>query len=197
MRRAENGPPHFLFCDRAMVRFGKDVNGKHPMLIILGGLPASGKTTIAIALAKRLGGVHVRVDTIEQAIRASGMLAGEVGSAGYMVAYGVAEDNLKLGRMVVADSVNSIAITRNAWLSVAQRAGVASVEVEIVCSDKVEHRRRAEQRPTDVPGLIKPSWEQIVGRDYEDWGSGPLRLDTAHGTPEDLVTDLIEKVTRW
>ncbi|MGO6670405.1 AAA family ATPase, partial [Rhizobium ruizarguesonis] len=43
------------------------------MLIIFGGLPGSGKTTIARALAERLNAVHVRVDTIEQAIRASGI----------------------------------------------------------------------------------------------------------------------------
>ncbi|MGO8655704.1 AAA family ATPase, partial [Rhizobium ruizarguesonis] len=39
------------------------------MLIIVGGLPGSGNTTIARALAERLNAVHVRVDTIEQAIR--------------------------------------------------------------------------------------------------------------------------------
>ena len=39
------------------------------MLIIFSGLPGSGKSTIARALAKRLGAVYLRIDTIEQAIR--------------------------------------------------------------------------------------------------------------------------------
>ena len=39
------------------------------MLIIFGGLPGSGKSTIARALALRLGAVYLRIDTIEQAIR--------------------------------------------------------------------------------------------------------------------------------
>jgi len=52
------------------------------MLIIFGGLPDSGKTTIAWALAKRLGAVHLRIDTIEQTVRDSGMLRSEVGPAG-------------------------------------------------------------------------------------------------------------------
>ncbi|MGO7815331.1 AAA family ATPase, partial [Rhizobium ruizarguesonis] len=56
------------------------------MLIIFGGLPGSGKTTIARALAERLNAVHVSVDTIEQAIRASG-IADDAGPAGYIVAY--------------------------------------------------------------------------------------------------------------
>jgi predicted kinase len=44
------------------------------MLIILGGLPGVGKSTLARALSQHLHGTHIRVDTIEQAIRASGML---------------------------------------------------------------------------------------------------------------------------
>lgn len=38
------------------------------MLIVIGGLPATGKTTLARLLASRTGAVHLRVDTIEQAV---------------------------------------------------------------------------------------------------------------------------------
>ncbi len=96
-------------------------------------------------MAERLKAVYVRVDTIEQAIRASG-IADDAGPAGYIVAYGIAGDNLTLGRTVIADSVNPLRITRAAWLSVAQAAGVAAAEVEVVCSDKAEHRNRVETR---------------------------------------------------
>lgn len=161
------------------------------MLIIFGGLPGSGKTTIARVLAKALGAVHVRVDTIEQNIRASGA---EVGSAGYMVAYAIAEDNLTLGHTVIANSVNSIEISRNAWLSVAERAAVPAIEIEVICSDKAEHRRRVETRATDVPGLVKPSWAEITARPYEDWGTRPLVVDTASAIPDDLVAGLVAKL---
>src|SRR5271165_1678080 len=36
------------------------------MLIILGGLPGTGKTAIARELARQLGAVHVRIDSIEE-----------------------------------------------------------------------------------------------------------------------------------
>lgn len=160
------------------------------MLIIFGGLPASGKTTIARALAQRLNAAHVRVDTIEQAIRASGVVD-DVGPAGYIVAYGVAGDNLAVGRTVIADSVNSLQITREAWLSVAQGAGVIAVEVEVFCSDKAEHRRRAETRTTDVEGLVKPTWREISERPYDLWQGGPLVLDTASKTVGATVDELV------
>jgi predicted kinase len=148
------------------------------VLIILAGLPGVGKTTIARDLARRLDAVHVRIDTIEQALRDAGITA-PLDDAGYRVAYGVAADNLRLGRRVVADSVNPLPVTRDAWLAVARQAGVAAVEVEVVCSDPAEHRRRVETRQPDIAGLRLPGWSEVVGRDYRPWTRSRIVLETA------------------
>jgi predicted kinase len=163
---------------------------RSPVLIVLSGLPASGKTTIARRLARELGAVHVRVDSIEQALRDSGRLQADMADLGYRVGHIVAEDNLRLGLTVVADSVNPWPITREAWRDVAARVGVRVVDVEIVCSDAAEHRRRADTRPSDVPGLTLPSWAEIEARDYRPWGTPRLVVDTAGRDPADCVRDL-------
>ena len=149
------------------------------MLIVFGGLPGTGKTTIARALSQRLGATYLRIDTIEQAMRASGMLRGEAGPAGYIVAYDVAEDNLRLGRTVIADSVNPLAITRDAWLAIATQANVPAVEVEIICSDATEHRQRIETRVTDIANFKLPTWADVTAREYEPWDRPHIIIDTA------------------
>jgi predicted kinase len=84
-------------------------------LIVFAGLPGTGKSSIARGLAKQLGAVWLRIDSIEQAIRESAIAPGSVEDAGYRAAYAVAEDNLRLGRDVIGDSVNDWMLTRNAW----------------------------------------------------------------------------------
>lgn len=160
------------------------------MLIIIGGLPGVGKTTIARALARQLGAVHVRIDSIEQAIRESGVTAISIDDAGYRVAYAVAEDNLRLGHVVIADCVNPLSITREPWIEVAKRAQVAAVEIEVTCSDRQEHRRRVETRTTDVAGLRLPTWQEVVARDYQPWTRERMVIDTASGSVDDAVASI-------
>jgi predicted kinase len=45
---------------------------KSAMLYIFGGLPGAGKSTLSRHLARRIRAVHLRVDTIEHALKESG-----------------------------------------------------------------------------------------------------------------------------
>jgi predicted kinase len=157
------------------------------MLVVLSGLPGVGKTTIARALARTLGGVHVRIDSIEQALRNAGL---KVKAEGYSVAHAVAEDNLRVGRIVVADCVNPWPLTRREWRSVADRARVRVLEVEVVCSDVETHRFRIESRVADIEGHTVPTWADVLARDYHSWTSDRLVIDTARSSVEQSVRQI-------
>jgi predicted kinase len=160
------------------------------MLIILGGLPGTGKTTIARELARQLGAVHVRIDSIEEAILDSGVLSSPINDAGYRVGNAVAADNLRIGRTVIADSVNPIPLSRDSWLEVANRAQVSAIEIEVTCSDTKEHQHRVETRMPDIPRPRSLTWQDVVSRDYRPWNREHIVIDTANRTVEQVVTIL-------
>jgi predicted kinase len=145
-------------------------------LVVLSGLPGVGKTTIARRLARDTGAVHLRIDSIEHALRSAGW---DVQGEGYAVAHVVAEDNLRLGRIVLADCVNPWPLTRGEWTAVAARASVPAIDVEVICSDLMVHRQRIESRVTDIPGHTLPTWTAVLERDYRAWTSERLVVDTA------------------
>ena len=160
------------------------------MLIIFGGLPATGKTTIARELARRLGATYLRIDTIEQVLRECATVSEPIHDEGYRVAYAIAEDNLRLGRTVIADSVNPIRLSRDAWIGVAHRAHAHAVEVEVICSDPQLHRQRVETRAVDIRGLSLPTWEKIISREYEPWEREHIVIDTAGRSVGESVEEL-------
>ena len=165
------------------------------MLFIFGGLPGTGKSELAAHIAGTYAAVWLRIDTIEQAMRDVGTTLN--GPEGYMVAYALAKDNLRLGLNVVADSVNPIAVTRDAWRAAAVDAGASYCEIEVICSDPEEHQRRVETRATSVPGLQLPAWKAVVEREYENWSTFPIIIDTAGKTPDESkqeITDCIKGI---
>ena len=164
-------------------------------LVVFGGLPGTGKTTLSKALAQKLDAVYLRIDTIEQALRSCEVLKTDVGPAGYVVAYRLAEDNLRIGRVVVADSVNSLQVTRDAWLSVAEHASTNLAEVEVVCSDAAEHRRRIETRRSEIEKLKLPTWQDVIDREYEKWERPHIVIDTASNTVKETVAELLTRLS--
>lgn len=161
------------------------LSGSQPLLIVFGGLPGTGKTTVARELTRRLTATYLRIDMIEQRLRDQGFA---VGAAGYVIANALAAENLLIGRTVIADCVNPVAASRDGWRDTAERCAARLVEIELVCSDAAMHRRRVESRPTDaVSGHLQPTWDEVVKRDYEPWNRAHLILDTAADSVDRLV----------
>ncbi len=164
-------------------------------LLIFGGLPGTGKTTLSQMLAKRLHAVYLRIDTIEQALR--DLCGVPVEGQGYRLAYRIAADNLRLRRNVVADSCNPLELTRREWEQVAEENQSSFVNIEVVCSDPDEHRRRVETRLPDVVGLKLPTWSDVVNREYHDWYGNRIVVDTAECSARNAFEVLLAEFESW
>ena len=161
-------------------------------LFIFAGLPGAGKSALSKRLAAQIGAVHLRIDTIEQALR--DLCSLDVEGEGYRLAYRIAADNLGLGMDVIADSCNPIELTRSEWQTVATDADSRFVNIEIICSDPTEHRRRVETRRSEISGLQLPTWRAVEEREYDPWSSDRIVIDTAGRREEDCFEDLLARL---
>ena len=163
-----------------------------PELYIFAGLPGTGKTTLSARLAQSLGATHLRIDTIEQGLR--DLCGLSVEEEGYRLAHRLATHQLRLGLDVVADSCNTLEQTRRAWGGIATAAAAGFVNIEVVCSDPAEHRRRIESRRSDIDGLELPGWQAVLDREYHPWISERVVVDTAGRSVDDCFSQLMDSL---
>jgi predicted kinase len=159
------------------------------VLVVVAGLPGTGKSTVAAGIAERLGVPVFAKDVIEASLWRSGVGA-EQGS------WQVAEDMLTTlassqldhGRGAVLDTVAGRAGSRAAWRDVAQEHGTPFVVIECVCSDEEQHRSRIDGRTRDIPGWYELTWDDVQRsrQKYEAWTDERLVLDAVDPASQNL-----------
>ena len=121
-------------------------------LIVLSGLPGSGKSTVAEGLSRILSFPVFSVDPIEAAMWRSGLPKHSTGIAAYDVAISLADEHLRLGHSVIVDAVNPVEAPRAAWRNLAAKRRAELKVIECVCADEAVHRQRIEARTRNIAG---------------------------------------------
>ena len=149
-------------------------------LVVVGGLPGTGKSTLAEHAARLVGGALLAKDVVEATLWRSGIGREQrSGWAGYELLGSLAEAQLALGTSVVLDSVAAYERLRDRWRDLAARHGARFRAVECVCSDEKVHRGRIDGRQRGIPGWYELTWQEVedARSRYEPWLAEHLVLD--------------------
>jgi len=158
------------------------------VLVVISGLPGTGKSTVGEAVARRSGAVWLSVDEVEDALLGVGLASDwTTGVAAYEAVAAAAADNLRLGHVVIVDAVNDSEPARDTWRRAAQGASAPLVFVLLTPPQEPEHRLRLPGRTRSLSHQSEPTWEQVQARahEFEHWRDPPVSIDS--GQPLDVV----------
>ena len=152
-------------------------------LIIFSGLPGTGKSSLAEAIARQLSIPVFAKDWLEATLLRSELIASNaeklLGSAGYELLTILAERQLMLGQSAILDSVASTQSIRNTWQQLCDRYGAQWRVIECICSDESFHRARLAKRQRKIPGWHELEWPEVqkVKGYFSPWKGEHLVLD--------------------
>jgi predicted kinase len=149
------------------------------VLIVLSGMPGTGKSAVAEGIGRARGAPVLSVDPIESAILRSGVPRSfETGLAAYVVAEAIADSCLAAGLDVVIDAVNSVEPARSMWRSLAEKHDAPLAIIVCVLDDEAIHAARLAGRERGL-ALPEPAWADVRARraEWTPWPEPHLTLD--------------------
>lgn len=171
-----------------------------PKLILMSGLPACGKSTLASAVATSLGAVHLNSDTVRKELSSKGKYSDNDKALVYQVLMDACSHALAAGSTVIADATFTFQHWRKAFERMAELQGVPVYWVLMTSEDAVVQARMQTGRPFEseadyhVYACLKEIFEPFEGG-YLSLASDQLSLTTMvsfvlrYVGAEDHVTD--------
>jgi len=163
------------------------------MLIVVAGLPGSGKSTMAVDLGLALNCAVLGVDQAEAAMWRAGVSpSAPTHHAAYLVVGALAAEQLALGHDVIVDAVNGPEPARAQWRDLAAEMGAELKFIVVECGDDRVYRDRVEHRTRNIEGFPEPTWEGVLRRraDFPPWTDERLTVDSVNSREANLQAAL-------
>ena len=163
------------------------------MLIVVAGLPGSGKSTMADDLGRALNCAVLGVDQAEAAMWRAGVSPpAPTHHAAYLVVGSLGAEQLALGHDVIVDAVNGPEPARAQWRDLAAEMGAELKFIVVECGDDRVYRDRVEHRTRNIEGFPEPTWEGVLRRraDFPPWTDERLTVDSVNSREANLQAAL-------
>lgn len=161
------------------------------MLIMVCGLPATGKTTLAKALAEKIDGVHISSDTIRMSMLEEREYTEEEKKMIYDAMFQEAGKNLKEGKKVVLDATFYKKELRKRARETAREAKVNFFMVECVTHEDLLRERIFARKPGETESEADFGVYKKVKEQFEPIEGEHLAVDTS--LPVEKQVELVLK----
>lgn len=159
-------------------------------IIIIGGLPGTGKTTIANNLANAMGSVTYTKDLLEAAVVRSGLAnANELKGVGYELLKTLALNCFNSGNSPILDCIAPAQRVSLYWEDLLE---LPIKYLECTCSNESLHQQRLESRERGIEGWYELTWQDVLGikQQYKPFQKSRLILDSVDSLDENTIKAL-------
>lgn len=158
-----------------------------PTLILMAGMPGSGKTTMARLVSRHLGIPVFAKDRVQRVLRDHNLAEASTGD-GYYIILDMADEQLGLGISVILDATFPLDHFRTVASEMAARHKAKFCAVYCHCSDDRVWQERMTQRVQYVPGWKPVGWEDVVRMRtyYQPWNNNALVVDSLYSPDENF-----------
>ena len=164
----------------------------YPVLIIMSGLPGSGKSYLSQRVAQQLPAVVIQSDQVRKVLFPHPDYSAEESATVHRVCREVLGRLLRRGKRVVFDATNLVEFQREILYSLAEHCGAGLLIVRTVAPEEMI-RKRLEQRRTNGAELSDADWSvyRRMLKSEQQIRRAHLNVDTTQP-----VDEVVRKIVR-
>ncbi|MFT5594831.1 MAG: adenylate kinase family enzyme [Oceanicoccus sp.] len=159
----------------------------NPTMIIIGGVPGAGKSTLAKGLSKELNIPAFSKDELEAAVARRGLCKNkETQGVGFEIMAVIAKTQIENDNSAIFDFIASKSRITEQWSELLE----SEIKyIECICSNEEIHKERIQSRNRNIEGWYELVWEDVltIRKYFQPLMTDRLILDSVDNLNENIA----------